>query len=365
MNKRLLVIFIITFSIPAITTWLFAEKNSDNERIQAFCIDFNWSGKGYASLSLPNDFSDADPQEHIKWYKEHGVNTIQTFCVSHNGYAWYDSKIAPKVVGLKTNFLKELVELGHSEGMKVMGYFSPGTNVYWLENHPDEIYDNNTMFHIIYTKKYLDYLGSVIYEAVKESGIDGFMIDAIFTAPFYDGEKMKWAECEKQMYEELFNEPFIGVENITKEIEIEFKRKSVERCWDTIYNSAKKANPECVIWLTCHDLTAYQIAPDSKIFKQVDWLMNENSDGEYLQKVKSMVGDHTKLIQCITGWAEHDSEQLFNREDMKDVGFYGFAWPDSLTTLPYTLESAANDPRFKRNAENILKMKEEYNKVNK
>lgn len=29
-----------------------AQKTAD-EPIQAFCVDFNWSGKGYAGLSLP------------------------------------------------------------------------------------------------------------------------------------------------------------------------------------------------------------------------------------------------------------------------------------------------------------------------
>lgn len=33
-----------------------AQKTAD-EPIQAFCIDFNWSGKGYAGLSLPEDYS--------------------------------------------------------------------------------------------------------------------------------------------------------------------------------------------------------------------------------------------------------------------------------------------------------------------
>lgn len=124
-----------------------AQKTADDP-IQAFCIDFNWSGKGYAGLSLPEDYSQADPKEHFEWYKAHGVNTIQSFCVSHNGYAWYDSDIVPKVPGLRSNFLKDLVDMGHREGMKVMGYFSPGTNVRWMKEHPDEVYDNQTMFHI-------------------------------------------------------------------------------------------------------------------------------------------------------------------------------------------------------------------------
>ena len=346
-------------------TFLFScsteRKNTlPEEPIQAFCIDFNWSGKGYASLSLPEDYSNADPATHLKWYKDHGVNTIQSFCVSHNGYAWFDSEVAPKVPGLKSNFLKELVDMGHKEGMRVMGYFSPGTNVRWLEEHPDEIYDNHGMFHIVYTSEYLKYLGDVIYEAVKKTNIDGFMIDALFTAPRDSAEAMKWMPCEQQIYKELFNEPFPGKEHMTYEKEIEYKRRSTERCWDTIYKSAKKANPNCIVWLTCHDLTHPQIRPNSRIFKQADWLMSENSDAKYLQMVKDAVGPQTQLIQCISGWANHDAKALMSQKDEIQRGWYGFAWPDTLTTLPYTLESAKDNDRFRQNAINIVEMAKFY-----
>lgn len=340
------------------------DKNKNLQPIKSFCIDFNWSGKGYAGLALPDDFSNADPKKHFEWYKSHGVNTIQSFCVTHNGYAWYDSKIAPKVPGLKSNFLKELVELGHAEGMKVMGYFSPGTNVRWLKEHPDEVYDNNTMFHIVYTSQYLEYLAEVIYESVKETGIDGFMVDAIFTAPRDSHEAMKWMPCEQTIYEELFNEPFPGVENITSDVELEFKRRSTERCWDIIYKSAKKANPNCIVWLTCHDLAHPQIRPDSRIFKQTDWLMSENSNPQYLLKVKDSVGKHTRLIQCISGWASHDAQSLFEQNDSIERGWYGFASPDPDTTLPYTIESAKDNVKLRRNAINIDEMKRFYIKDN-
>lgn len=328
--------------------------------IQAFCIDFNWSGKGYASLSRPGDFSSADPKVHYEWYKAHGVNTIQSFCVSHNGYAWYDSEIAPKVPGLKSNFLKELVEMGHKDGRRVMGYFSPGTNVRWLEEHPDEVYDNGSMFHIVYTSEYLDYLGKVIYEAVSKTGIDGFMIDALFTAPRDSSEKMKWMPCEQEIYAELFGEPFPGVEKMTYERELEYKRRSVERCWNTIYTSAKKANPDCIVWLTCHELTHPQIRPGSQIFKQADWLMSENSDPKYLQLVRDAVGPHTQLIQCISGWESHNAKSLMQGKEGVKMGWYGFAWPDSVTTLPYTVESAKDNARYRQNALNIEEMAKFY-----
>ena len=256
-----------------------AQKPAD-EPIQAFCIDFNWSGKGYAGLSLPEDYSQADPKEHFEWYKAHGVNTIQSFCVSHNGYAWYDSDIVPKVPGLRSNFLKDLVDMGHREGMKVMGYFSPDTNVRWMKEHPDEVYDNQTMFHIVYTSEYLTYLGNVIYEAVSKTGIDGFMIDALFTAPRDSAEAMKWMPCERQIYD--------------------------------------------------------------------------------LKIIQDAIGSHTQLIQCISGWASHDAKSLLDQNDEIKRGWYGFAWPDSATTLPYTLESAQGDPRFRQNAMNIEEMTKFY-----
>lgn len=335
-------------------------KKTTEKPIQAFCIDFNWSGKGYAGLSLPEDYSNADPKTHFKWYQDHGVNTIQSFCVSHNGYAWYDSEIVPKVPGLKSNFLKELVDMGHKAGMKVMGYFSPGTNVRWLKNHPDEVYDNYDMFHIVYTSEYLTYLDQVIYEAVTKTGIDGFMIDALFTAPRDATEEMKWMPCECQIYEELFGQPFPGKENITEEQILEYKRRSTERCWDTIYKAAKRADPDCIVWLTCHDLTHPQIRPYSRIFKQADWLMSENSDAQYLKSIQDMIGPHTQLIQCISGWDSHNAKSLLNQKDGVKRGWYGFAWPDPATTLPYTLENAQGNPRFVQNAMNIEEMAKFY-----
>jgi len=326
--------------------------------IKAFCVDFNWSGRGYAGLALPEDYASAKPSDHIKWYKEHNVNTIQSFCVSHNGYAWYDSKIAPKVPGLESDFLTEMVDLGHKEGMLVMGYFSPACNVYWLENHPNEVYDNGTMFHMVYTKKYLEYLGDVIYEAVIHTGIDGFMIDAIFSAPMQEMAPVAWLDCEREMYEELFGTEFPGTCNVTPQMAEDFKRRATLRCWDTIVSAAKRANPECIVWLTCHELDHPQIR-DNRIFQEVDWLQNESSDPVFLKTVRSKVGPAVKLIQCVVGWESHDASKLFDDSD-PNTGFYGFAWPLLETTLPPTVEQAEDNVRFKNNARNIETMSEFY-----
>lgn len=87
--------------------------------MQSFNIDFNWVNGSYAS---PDSFSQADPRALAQWYKELGCDNFWTFAVSYNGYAWYDSKLSPKVNGLEGNFTKACVEEGHKLGVSVFAY---------------------------------------------------------------------------------------------------------------------------------------------------------------------------------------------------------------------------------------------------
>lgn len=75
--------------------------------IQAFCIDYNWGPGGAHGFAKPGLWADADPIEQVKWYKDMGCNTIQTFAVSCNGYAWYKNGIIPEQPGLKDGYLLE------------------------------------------------------------------------------------------------------------------------------------------------------------------------------------------------------------------------------------------------------------------
>jgi uncharacterized lipoprotein YddW (UPF0748 family) len=72
------------------------------ERLRAFCVDFNWDELG--RFASPGLYAAANAREHVAWYRALGANTIQTFCVSHNGYAWYPSRIAPRTPGLRGDF---------------------------------------------------------------------------------------------------------------------------------------------------------------------------------------------------------------------------------------------------------------------
>lgn len=301
-------------------------------RIKAFCVDFNWGPNGFATSGM---FASASPEEHVAWYKALGANTIQTFCVNCPGYAWYRSEVAPVQPGMKGEFLTDITRLAHAEGLRVMGYFCIGANTYWSEQHPNEVHPLPNAIAIPFTTKYLDYLSAVISEAVTKTGIDGFMIDWVYNAShFYTDKEYAWLDCEKQMYAELFAEPWPGDDVMTRERIDEFNRRALARCWERIRDAAKKVKPDCVIWLTCFDLQHPQLK-DSEMLKEVDWLMNEHPDPEKLLAVRDQVGTKTKLIQCVCGWGDqHNAGKIVNDPRFADWGIYGFAKADPQTTLP-------------------------------
>jgi hypothetical protein len=324
------------------------------ERIKAFCVDFNWGPGGPNGFAPPGLYAQADPEAHLRWYRELGVNTIQTFCVSCCGYAWYkDSSVAPVQPGLAHDFLPVLTTRAHAEGLRVMGYFCVAANTYWGQTHPDLSYGTPSSPHIPLTTTYLDYLCASIADALRKTDIDGFMIDWVFNLSYQRGARSQWLDCEQAMYEELMAEPFPGKKSIDEATEIEFHRRAVERCWTRIHKTAKSIRPDCIVWLSCHDLEHPQVA-GSRMLREIDWLMNEHPDPAHLESVRETVGPHTRVIQCLCGWGQkHDAAKVIDDPRFNAVGLYGFAWPDPETTLPPTLAEAGDDERAVGNARNI------------
>ncbi len=152
---RYLLIILMLFCFSGCLGNKEVEKPDNEPPIKAFCIDFNWGPSGFAP---PGMFNQASAEEHLKWYKEMGVNTIQTFCVSTCGYSWYRGNVAPVQPEMKGDFLAEITELAHKENMKVMGYFCIGANTWWGENFPELSYGTPTTIHIPFTNEYIDYL---------------------------------------------------------------------------------------------------------------------------------------------------------------------------------------------------------------
>lgn len=306
------------------------------DQIRAYCIDFNWerTGRAVKPFAAPGTWAEADPAAHVAWYKAVGANVIQTFAVSCNGYAWYKNGPVPEQPGLQHDFLREVVRLGHKEGMLVFGYFCVGANVKWAEDHPElnypySKYHNKT---IVYNDEYLEYLSKSVSDAVKTTGIDGFMVDWLWMPNRTEKidpkttEKLPWLETEKKLYQQLMGEPFPGKENLTKEQETAYSRKALSRCWTTIRKAAKDANPDCIIWLTVSKLDHLHVI-DSDMYKEADWLMNEAGDMKSIRQIQSMVGSHTRLISCFAAWNGKDPREVIPEALDAGVGLYGFTAP--------------------------------------
>jgi hypothetical protein len=307
-------------------------QNKPDELIKAYNLDFNWGEGGPNAFARPGLWTDANPREHIKWYKDLGVNTIQTFCVSCNGYAWYKNGKVPAQPGLKYDFLTEMVRLGHRNGIKVFGYYCIGSNTRWGLDNPDYSYGIPSDRHIPFTRKYLDYLDAAIREAVEMTGIDGFMIDW-FYQPNRVSTNGRWLESEKEGFQELMNKPFPGEENLAGEEYDAYSRLASEKSWEVIRKAAKDTNPDCKIWLTCFDITHPHII-NSAMFREVDWLMNEGGDLARIDSIRMMVGDHTRLITCLANWNKQDARTVVIDALKTGVGLYGFAKPDANSLLP-------------------------------
>ena len=333
------------------------------EPIKAFCIDFNWGPGGDNAFAGPGVWADADPEAHVAWYEALGVNTIQTFAVSCNGYAWYKNGVVPEQPGLAHDFLTDVARLGHERGMRVMAYFCVAANTRWSKEHPEQSYGADADRNLIMTDEYLDCLTASIQDALKKTGIDGFMIDWLWNP---DGARERsggnWLAKEKALYEQVMGQPFPGEDKLADERKLAYDRKNIDRVWRRIRDAAKSTKPGCIIWLSCCDMQHPSVT-GSTLFKEVDWLMNEHPDPAHLNKVLSeRSGGRPRVIQCLVGWGDkHDAHAVVMDKDFPVRDFYGFAAPGP-SSLPRAIAEYRGSPiaSFSGNDKNIATLARFY-----
>jgi len=162
------------------------------------------------------------------------------------------------------------------------------------------------------------------------------------------------------MYQELMNQPFPGKDNITPEIELDFRRKAIDRAWKQIRAVTKQTKSDCIIWLTAYDLNSKEIA-GSDMLKEVDWLMNEAGDIASTEMVRISVGKNTKLITCLANWNKQDPAAVVPAAIKANVGLYGFTKPVEGSLMPpvdYYLSSSVES--MKGDEKNIAVLARAY-----
>ena len=309
------------------------------KQIKAFCVDFNWHKGVFAA---PGHWGEADPEQHVRWYESLGANTIQTFCLSCNGYAWYKGGFVPPQPGLKHDFLTEMVRLGHQRGMLVMGYFCVGANTKWGKDRPDLSYGApGSTYHIPFTDAYLDYLSRAMEDAIRRTGLDGYMIDWVWN-PSEKARGGAWIDAEKKLFTQLTGKPFPSAGAPSSEDKLDYERRAIERCWQRIRQTRDRANPRCIIWLSCARLKDPTVI-GSRLLRECDWVMNEAPSRDLLESARRSVGAKTRLIQNVVGWADHDAKAFLGDPGNRSLDFYGFAEPSD-TSLPLPVEQYLSKP---------------------
>jgi hypothetical protein len=189
--------------------------------------------------------------------------------------------------------------------------------------------------HIQYTTQYLDDLCASIEYAIKKTGTDGAFVDWLWNpgTTMEPYPPLKWMDCEQVMFKELMNQTFPGINKITPEIELQFRRKAIDRCWKRIRETVKKTKPDCIIWLTSCQLTSKDIA-ESDMLKEVDWLLNEACDITTTNAMHNMLGKNTRLVTCLANWNGQDPAKIIPAAIKEKVGLYGFTKPVSGSMMP-------------------------------
>ena len=145
-----------------------------------------------------------------------------------------------------------------------------------------------------------------------------------------------------------------------------YHQKAISRMWDAIYSTTKRIKPKAILWLTSNDLED-PLIKGSPILQQIDWCMNEHPLASKLHQIKSIVGTHTRLIQCLCGWGvRHNAKKLLQElSSDQETGFYGFAKPKQ-NSFPIGINKLHTFPPWllKGNSKNIQAIYRYYHTEN-
>ena len=299
----------------------------EKERMKSFNIDYNWLNDKYS----PGDaFAGANAAVYAQWNKDMGCNNFWTFAVSYNGYAWYDSKYAPKIEGLNGNFTKECVIEGHKRGMTVFAYHCLASNPVIERAHPEWTRtDDADPMKLVFCDEYLDLFCKLIAESITECEYDGLVIDW-FRGPMV--RRGEWIPKEKEEFKLLMGYP-LPKEPDAAQI-AEYEKRSIEKAWRRIKDTVLSVR-DIPIW-TNHP---FEKADDpvwngNILLKEVDYVLNEGPDVKLLDWLKRETGEHTQIVQNLCGWPDHDLS-VMDRMDLSKVGLFGFAAADPKSCLPF------------------------------
>jgi hypothetical protein len=176
------------------------------------------------------------------------------FAKCHFGNSYYDTKVGHKHLALSGDFLREVLDRAHASDIKIIAYYSLGTDEWILKRNPDwyqvdeagAIRDGNgTVWHRPCINS--PYREELVLPQVREI-VSGYDVDGLFLdIPYIQNHRCFCRYCKRKFKEEFGRELEPTLLKPEPDLVRFFARDSAIRCLKEIRDLAKSIRPDIQI----------------------------------------------------------------------------------------------------------------------
>jgi hypothetical protein len=197
---------------------------------------------------------DFNVKEFVGEFVRAKVNVVGIFTKCHFGNAFYNNTVGHKHSGLQQDFFGEVLEEAHSHGIKVIAYYSLGTDAYAVEHNPDwyQIDEHGkkrggdgTVWELPCINS--PYREELVIPQVKEITENYAMDGYLFDIPYIWKHSCFCPYCKKRFAEEHGRELTPELFATEREAVVQFGKASAARCMKEIYDLVKSIRPEVLV----------------------------------------------------------------------------------------------------------------------
>ncbi|WP_256760979.1 family 10 glycosylhydrolase [Cohnella sp. WQ 127256] len=223
-------------------------NNWIRENIRQVHIDFHMPEFPRESITNFN------AQEFVSEFVRAKVNVIGVFTKCHFGNAFYDNTVGHKHSGLKEDFFGEVLTEAKKHDIKVIAYYSLGTDAHAVLHNPDWYQvdekgqvrgSEGTVWELPCINS--PYREELVIPQVKEITEKYEMDGYLFDIPYIHNHYCFCSYCKKKFQEEYGQALTPELLETNRELVIGFGIDSAARCMKEIYDVIKKIRPEVLV----------------------------------------------------------------------------------------------------------------------
>lgn len=224
------------------------KDNWFSSHIRQVHVDFHMPEFPYDAI---NDF---DAESFVAEFVRAKVNVVGIFTKCHFGNAFYDNTVGHKHSGLKQDFFGEVLEEAHKHGIKVIAYYSLGTDAYAVEHNPDWYQidkdgskrgGKGTVWELPCINS--PYREELVIPQLKEItakyAMDGYLLDI----PYLWDHHCFCRYCKSRFVQEYKLELTPELLASNPKLVNGFAKQSAARCMQEIYDVVKSIRPEVLV----------------------------------------------------------------------------------------------------------------------